>query len=86
MTARELLDADGWIDWDTEGWLVFVRGPFAGDRLGSVGGERLGRLASRETTPESTRDVLDAYVSVSRPSPDDRATRVRKHARQRRSG
>lgn len=86
MTALDVLDADGWLDWDSDGWIVFVDGPFAGDRLAIVGSARLDRLASRESTPESTREVLDNYTSGSRPSADDRATRARKHARKRRTG
>lgn len=81
MTARELLDADRWIDWDAEGHLVFARGPFAGDRLGDLGLGRLGSLAEKETTPESTRDVLDRYTGASRGQEDTQ----RRAARRRRA-
>lgn len=81
MTARDILDAAGWIDWDKEGHLVFVAGPHAGDRLGSVGRERIGSLAKLASTPESTRDVLDRYVAV----PHAQENPHRRTARQRRS-
>lgn len=65
-TARDVLDADGWFDWNEHGDIVSTKGPHEGERLYEVSVSRLVTMSWSKATPESTRAVLRAFIDTPR--------------------